>query len=158
MGSFQANIKHLYNIYTTSAQRLRRWSNIVQMSYKCFMFAAWVFLDKENNMQSRDNRLFFNWCLCVFTVLWSLTSAWRMTLYVCRFGHPDFHPHHCCTPCCSLCGKKCGKDRKWIRKKCWFVDYNIFYLGFRKLNSYYFSLLIERSLNYHFIFFFYIKP
>ena len=28
--SFPANTKHLYNIYTTSAQRLRRWSNIVQ--------------------------------------------------------------------------------------------------------------------------------
>ena len=28
--SFPANTKHLYNIYTTSVQRLRRWSNIVQ--------------------------------------------------------------------------------------------------------------------------------
>ena len=26
-----ANTKHYYNICTTSAQRLRRWSNIVQM-------------------------------------------------------------------------------------------------------------------------------
>ena len=26
-----ANTNHLYNICTTSAQRLRRWSNIVQM-------------------------------------------------------------------------------------------------------------------------------
>ena len=39
-----ANTKHLYNIYTTSAQRLRRWSNILQMIYKCFMFTAWVIL------------------------------------------------------------------------------------------------------------------
>ena len=30
--------KHLYNSGTTSAQRLRRWSNIVQMLYKCFVF------------------------------------------------------------------------------------------------------------------------
>ena len=30
------NTKHLYNICTTSAQRLRRWSNVVQMLYKCF--------------------------------------------------------------------------------------------------------------------------
>ena len=30
-----ANTKHLYNICTTSAQRLRRWTNIVQMLYKC---------------------------------------------------------------------------------------------------------------------------
>ena len=30
--------KHVYNIYATSTQRLRRWSNIVQMSHKCFLF------------------------------------------------------------------------------------------------------------------------
>ena len=36
----QANTKHLYNIHTTSAQRLRRWSNIVKMLYKCFAFAV----------------------------------------------------------------------------------------------------------------------
>ena len=34
--SFQANTKHLYNICTMSAQRLRRWSNIEQILYKCF--------------------------------------------------------------------------------------------------------------------------
>ena len=33
----QANTKHLYNICTTSAQRLRCWSKIVQILYKCFM-------------------------------------------------------------------------------------------------------------------------
>ena len=33
-----ANTRHLYNICTTSAQRLRCWSNIVQMLYKCFVF------------------------------------------------------------------------------------------------------------------------
>ena len=32
-----ANTKHLYNICTTSAQH---WSNIVQMVYKCFVFAG----------------------------------------------------------------------------------------------------------------------
>ena len=32
--------KHLYNICTPSAQRLRRWSNIVHMLYKCFVFAG----------------------------------------------------------------------------------------------------------------------
>ena len=35
-----ANTKHLYSICTTSAQRLRRWTNIVQMLYKCFVFAG----------------------------------------------------------------------------------------------------------------------
>ena len=34
--AFSANTKHLYNICTTSTQRLRRWPNIVQMLYKCF--------------------------------------------------------------------------------------------------------------------------
>ena len=38
--SHPANTKHLYNICTTSAQRLRRWSNIVQMLYKCFVFTG----------------------------------------------------------------------------------------------------------------------
>ena len=33
---YPANTKHLYTICTTSVQRLRRWANIVQMSYKCF--------------------------------------------------------------------------------------------------------------------------
>ena len=37
---FPANMKHLYNIYTTSAQRLRRWPNIVYMLYKCFVIAG----------------------------------------------------------------------------------------------------------------------
>ena len=36
----QQNTKHLYNICTTSAQRLRRWPNIVQMLYKCFVLAV----------------------------------------------------------------------------------------------------------------------
>ena len=35
-----ANTKHLYNICTTSAQRLRRWSSVVQMLCKCFVFAG----------------------------------------------------------------------------------------------------------------------
>ena len=35
-----SNIKHLYNIYKTSAQRLRHLSNIVEMIYKCFVFAG----------------------------------------------------------------------------------------------------------------------
>ena len=38
------NTKHVYNIFTTSAKRLRRWSNIVQMLYQCFVFAGNVML------------------------------------------------------------------------------------------------------------------
>ena len=37
---YPANTKHLYNICTTSAQRLRCWTDIVQMLYKCFVFAG----------------------------------------------------------------------------------------------------------------------
>ena len=37
---FPANTKHFYNICTTSAQRLRRWYDIVQMLYKYFVFAG----------------------------------------------------------------------------------------------------------------------
>ena len=34
------NTKHLYNICTKLDQRQRRWSNIVQMLFKCFVFAG----------------------------------------------------------------------------------------------------------------------
>ena len=37
---FPANTKHLYNICTMSAQRLRRWPIIVQMLYKYFVFTG----------------------------------------------------------------------------------------------------------------------
>ena len=40
--SVTANTKKSYNICTASAQRLRRWSNIVKMLYKCFVFAGYV--------------------------------------------------------------------------------------------------------------------
>ena len=39
-GAPPANTNQVYNIHTTSAQRLRRWSNIVYMLYKCFVFAG----------------------------------------------------------------------------------------------------------------------
>ena len=34
---YSVNTKHLYNICTMSVQRLRRWTDIVQMLYKCFV-------------------------------------------------------------------------------------------------------------------------
>ena len=37
---YPANTKHLYNIYTMLAQRLRRWSSIVLLLYKYFVFAG----------------------------------------------------------------------------------------------------------------------
>ena len=37
VGLYPANTKHLHNICTKPAQRLRRWSNFVQMLHKCFI-------------------------------------------------------------------------------------------------------------------------
>ena len=43
-----AQKKHLYNIYTTSVQRLRRWPKNVQILYKCFTFAEeWLIVIVE---------------------------------------------------------------------------------------------------------------
>ena len=42
MVQFQANTEHLYHICTMLAQRRRRWANVVQMLYKCFVFAGIV--------------------------------------------------------------------------------------------------------------------
>ena len=37
---FPANTNHLYSICATSAQRFRRWSNIVQIVYNFFVFTV----------------------------------------------------------------------------------------------------------------------
>ena len=34
-----ANTKHLYDVFTMLDQRRRRWAGVVQMLYKCFVFA-----------------------------------------------------------------------------------------------------------------------
>ena len=39
-GSCPVNTKHLHNICTTSAQRLRRWADVVQILYECFVFTG----------------------------------------------------------------------------------------------------------------------
>ena len=44
---FPANTKHLYSICTTSDQRFRRWSNIVQLLYKCFVFAGFRIIGSD---------------------------------------------------------------------------------------------------------------
>ena len=36
----QANTKHLYNICTMLDQRRRRWADVAQMLYKCFVFVG----------------------------------------------------------------------------------------------------------------------
>ena len=40
--------KHLYNMCTKLAQRLRRWPNIVQMLYKYFVFTGWLQRDDHD--------------------------------------------------------------------------------------------------------------
>ena len=45
--------QHSYNICTTSALRLRRWSNIIQMLYKCFAVLAMVLCSIWNLLSLR---------------------------------------------------------------------------------------------------------
>ena len=51
--TYSANPKHLYNIGTTSAQRLQRWSNIVQMLYICFLNNPPITLIQYTALMSR---------------------------------------------------------------------------------------------------------
>ena len=46
LGSLLANTKQLYNICITSAQRLRRWFNIVQMLFNILSLLGLAFLMK----------------------------------------------------------------------------------------------------------------
>ena len=39
-GAYPANTKYLYNIFIMLDQRRRRWADVVQMLYKCFVFAG----------------------------------------------------------------------------------------------------------------------
>ena len=47
-----ANTKHLYKMCTTWVQRLRRWSNIVQMLYSCFVFTGTAMIVSDLNTHS----------------------------------------------------------------------------------------------------------
>ena len=38
--AYQQTQKHLYNLCTMLGQRRRRWNDVVQMLYKCFVFAG----------------------------------------------------------------------------------------------------------------------
>ena len=46
VSSFPANTKHLHNICTMLNQRLRRWSNIVQMLCRCFVFTGLLWMER----------------------------------------------------------------------------------------------------------------
>ena len=81
LSTITANTKHLYNICTTSARRLRGWSNIVQMLYKCFVFTGII-----SEMHNRQLYL-----LCVW---YSLHLKWsppedkiRRSSIVLMFAH-----------------------------------------------------------------------
>ena len=68
---------HLYNICTTSAQRLRRWNNLAQMFYKCF-----VFLVTCSHIDVGGNFLLF----CNYTA----------TLAICLITVGQCDAGHCC--------------------------------------------------------------
>ena len=74
---YPVNTKHLYNICTTSAQRLRRWTNIVQMFYKCFGFTGKYSHIKITNHISTLNQHWFNVLLAVNTELLTLPFILR---------------------------------------------------------------------------------
>ena len=44
--AFPVNTKHLYKICTMLDQRRRRWDDVVQMLYKCFVFAGFSSVPK----------------------------------------------------------------------------------------------------------------
>ena len=59
------NTKHLYTICTMLDQRRRRWSSIVQMVYKCFVFTVDTLNHEENQKKINatylcDNSLLFD--------------------------------------------------------------------------------------------------
>ena len=56
-GAGPANTKYLYNICTTTAQRLRRWSNNLQMLDKCLVFQKTLI----ENYWSRKNKYGVKW-------------------------------------------------------------------------------------------------
>ena len=41
---YPVNTKHLYNSCTMLDQRRRRWADVVQMLYNCFVFTGYVYM------------------------------------------------------------------------------------------------------------------
>ena len=56
-----ANTKPLYKFCTTSAQRHRRWADVVKMLYKCFVFAGSSVIGIYNLVKHRRNTCDDNW-------------------------------------------------------------------------------------------------
>ena len=66
-----ANTEHLYNISITSAQRLRRWSNKVQMLYRCFVFTGERI--KPTHFKYPDKWLTYCYCTATFLHLCAIS-------------------------------------------------------------------------------------
>ena len=63
---YSANTKHFYNIRTTSAQRLRRLSNNVQMLYKWFVFTELIYY---HSMSAGIGIIMFGLCPNILSLL-----------------------------------------------------------------------------------------
>ena len=75
-----ANTKYVYNICTTSAQRLRRWSNIVQMLYNWFVFAGiHPFVPKGTILFYQSNTI-----LCFTNIPQPFHFSWQYLWLSCR--------------------------------------------------------------------------
>ena len=106
-----ANTKYVYIICTTSAQRLRRWSNIVQMVYNWFVFArihpfvpkGTILFDRSNTILSFTNipqPFHFSWQYLWLSCRlvgeggdkWDKGELWPMTASV-VFSQSDSRKH-----------------------------------------------------------------
>ena len=73
-----ANTKHLYNICTMLDQRKRRWADVVQMLYKCFVFAGIRVCDLVRLM-GVPSQLPASWMLPpIILGLYMLSCLWLM--------------------------------------------------------------------------------
>ena len=92
------NTKHLYNICTMPAQRLRRWLNTVQMPYKCFAFSGMSGLTGAFAKRGRQNSSCVNGSKAnIYEVLSEALFSWtsshsRMTseVQLCSYIGPTF--------------------------------------------------------------------
>ena len=112
MIGLKANTKHLYNICTTSAQRLRRWSNIVQILYKCFVFTGlgtWIPIYIAENY-------------CAYNKLYAIDKCKFIDIYMYlqKYILPDCHHSPSIGSMTSLMdlwatvGLVCANDSTWI--------------------------------------------
>ena len=80
------NTKHLYNIFITWTQRLRRWPNIAQMLYKCFVFAGWTGVCRSHQSEGAT----FTMCLIQNATSEAPLLMQKMKTGVCNALNPLF--------------------------------------------------------------------